>query len=157
MQIEKIINLIQTDDSVDAPADSLKAAKNIFRQARPHPKASLLQRIVAVLSADLLPDRPAFGERSASTLKSRQILYTAGDTGIDIRVSAAAGDFDVHGQLLTSELIFDAARLYNADRSFEAAVDEFGDFTFGHVNADAYSLSISGGDKEIFIEQIDLR
>ena len=157
MQIEKLIHLMQTDDSVDAPADAIKQARNIFRQAVREPKRSLLQRIVAVLQADLSPNKAAFGERSASALKSRQLLYTAGDTRIDLRVIDADGRFIIHGQILGDELEYTNVKLFNDEHSALSKADEFGAFEIHSVNPGTYSLSLTVGEKEIFIEEIELR
>jgi hypothetical protein len=157
MQIEKIIKLMQTDDSVDAPSHAIEQAKNIFRGSIREPKKSILQRVIAVLQADLLPDKAAFGERSASVLKSRQLLYTAGDTGIDLRVSDAAGRIDIHGQILSDAEVCGAVRLFNDERSIESIADDLGEFHLLSVASGKYSLSITCDDREIFIEKIDLR
>lgn len=157
MQIEKIIQLMQTDDSVDAPEDAIKRARSIFRQAVREPKRSLLQRIVAILQADLSPNEAAFGERSASMLKARQLLYTAGETGIDLRVAQAGGKVDIHGQLLGDELQPGLVKIFNDKASFETETDELGEFVLSSIGAEAYSMMISLGAKEIYIEKIDLR
>jgi hypothetical protein len=158
MQIEKLINLMQTDDSADAPADAIKRVRNIFRESVSAPKRSLLQRIVAVLQADLSPNKAVFGERSASALKSRQLLYTAGDTGIDLRVTNADdGRFIIHGQLLGDGLEYTNVKLFNDEHSGLSKADEFGDFEIRSVVPGTYSLSLTGGAKEIYIEKIELR
>ena len=157
MQIDKIIKLMQSDQSVDAPPDAVERAKNIFRQAVREPKRSLMHRIVAVLSADLAPNKAAFGERSASALKTRQLLFTAGDTAIDLRLSMTGAKMDMHGQLLADELSSGQVKLFNPDRMLEAETDEFGEFRLVSIDAGDYSMIISLGDKEIYIERIDLQ
>ena len=157
MQIEKIIQLMSTDDSVDAPAGAIKAAKNVFRERVRDSDKSVLQRIVAVLRAELSPDRPAFGERSASALKSHQLLFTAGSTGIDLRLDARAAGVDIRGQILSEAAVCGDVRLFDSQRSYETRVDDLGEFDLRDVAKGTYSMSISCGDREIFIDKIDLR
>lgn len=98
---DKIIRLMQTDDSMDAPADSIKWAKNIFRtRAAAEPKKSLVQKILAVLQVDLSGAQPAFGERSATLSQTRQMLFQAGDNAVDLRISEGENGFELHGQIL---------------------------------------------------------
>ena len=98
--INKIIHLMQTDDSADAPADSVKWAKNIFRTRAAEPKKSLVQKVLAVLQMDLSGAQPAFGERSASASQTRQMLFQAGDNSIDLRISKSEKGLLVQGQIL---------------------------------------------------------
>ncbi|HSI88970.1 MAG TPA: hypothetical protein VK918_07925, partial [Pyrinomonadaceae bacterium] len=80
--IKKIAELMERDGSVDAPQDSIKWAKNIFRSRMPSTAPSALRRIVALLHVDLLPGRQAFGERSAGATKARQMLFQAEDAAV---------------------------------------------------------------------------
>src|SRR5689334_9706084 len=102
--LQNIINLMERDDSIDAPADSIRWASNLFRTRAAEPKASLIQKLVAVFQMEIAPNRPAFGERSASASTARQVLYRAGDNAIDLRIEAAKTGFTVRGQILGEEL-----------------------------------------------------
>ena len=70
--IEKIVKLMQTDDSVDAPADSIQWVKGLFL-SRPTKKSSFAEKIFAVLQMDIPADAFALGERSAAAEKVRQL------------------------------------------------------------------------------------
>src|SRR5688572_15253748 len=66
--LNKIVTLMQTDDSADAPADALLWSKNLFRSRRAaEPQRSVVRRVLAVLQMDLSPGKTVFGERSASS------------------------------------------------------------------------------------------
>src|SRR5829696_5998646 len=93
--INKIIHLMQRDESADAPADSIKWAKNIFRTRQAEPKKSLVQKIIAVLQMDLSGAQAAFGERSATLSQTRQMLFQGGDNAIDLRISEDENGFEV--------------------------------------------------------------
>jgi len=85
-KIEKIINLMQTDDSADAPTDSVRWAKNLFAARAVMPKKSIVQKVLAVLQINLSPNKAAFGERSASATQARQMLFQAGENALDLRI-----------------------------------------------------------------------
>jgi hypothetical protein len=62
-KLDHIISRMQSDTSVDAPADLIKFARNVFVQRSFEKAPSMLERIVAVLRMDLAPNRVAIGER----------------------------------------------------------------------------------------------
>ena len=100
--INKIVSLMETDSSVDAPTDAIKWAKNIFRTRAVEPKKSLVQKVLAVLQIDLSPNKAAFGERSASGAQARQMLFQAGDNSIDLRIAETEKGFNLRAGPATS-------------------------------------------------------
>ena len=118
----------------------MKYAKNLFRTRAAEP--SILQRIVAVLKADLAPNRAAFGERSAAGGAARQMLFDSGENAIDLRVTAADGGFDGG-----TVLIGDAS----------SAIDEMGGFRFEAIAAGEYVLTVRGETSEIVFEGLILK
>ena len=150
-KLEHIISRMQADRSVDAPADVLKYAKNLFRTRAAEP--SLLQRIVAVLKVDLAPNRAAFGERSAAGGAARQMLFDSGENAIDLRVTAADGGFDLRGQLLGGGFDDGTVLIGNAS----SAIDKMGGFRFEAVAAGEYVLTVRGETSEIVIEGLILK
>jgi len=148
---------MERDDSVDAPADSIRWASNLFRTRAAEPKASLIKKLVAVFQTEIAPNRPAFGERSASASAARQILYRAGDNAIDLRVEAAKTGFTVRGQILGEELSGAGIRLFNDEKSFETTANETSEFRFDSVPAGTFDLTIQGSDVEITLKGIDVR
>ncbi len=149
-KLEHIISRMQSDRSVDAPADVLKYAKNLFRTRAAEP--TLLQRFVAVLKMDLAPNRAAFGERSAAGGAARQMLFDSGENAIDLRVTATDGGFDIRGQLLGGG--FEGGSVQIGDVS--SAIDEMGGFRFEAVAAGEYVLTVRGETSEIVIEGLIL-
>ena len=151
--IKRIINLMQSDDSVDAPEDALKWSKNIFRTGKAtEPKRSVIEKVLAVLQMDLSPDKPAFGERSTTVGKTRQMLFEAGENNIDLRISADEKSFTIKGQVL-------GAGFENAEikfGSYETVANEMSEFIFSEIPADGYDLIITTDEKEILIENIEL-
>jgi hypothetical protein len=155
--LKKIVYLMQTDDSADAPADSVKWAKNLFRSrvAVVEPKKSLVQKVLAVLQMDLSGGgQPAFGERSASALTSpaRQMFFQAGENGIDLRISQTVSGLSVQGQILGEGFANCAAKL----GGFAAETSELSEFNFTEVPAGRYDLIFQTVEKEIIIEGLEL-
>ncbi|HUF05650.1 MAG TPA: hypothetical protein VMM38_15930 [Aridibacter sp.] len=147
--IERIIRLMQTDDSTDAPLEAVKWSKNIFRTRKKQPSA--LQRIKAVLKIDLAPGKAVFGERSGAA-EARQMLFEAGEFGIDLRVSASEGAFEVRGQVLGEGFENQEVRLGDhVTRS-----NELCEFRFNGIEPGTYAFSIDDGDEEIVIEDIEI-
>ena len=99
--INKIVNLMQADDSADAPADAVEWSNSLFRARRAaEPKKSMMQKIMAVLQMDLSLEKTVSGERSASDSAARQMLFAAGDNGLDLRITKINKGFKLTGQIL---------------------------------------------------------
>ena len=154
-KLDHIIGRMQADTSVDAPADLIKFAKNAFVQRSVSAAPSMLERIVAVLKLDLAPNRAAFGERSAGGSAARQMLFDAGESAIDLRVTANKDTFDIRGQHI-GDLSAEAARLESANDHFTSQNDELKGFEFKNVPAGNYRLTISFATTEIVIDEITL-
>ncbi len=148
---------MQTDNSVDAPPDSLRYAKNLFRARAAEPKITVLERIAAVLRVDLAPGRVALGERSASSGQARQMLFESGSSAIDLRVTKTAKNFDIRGQILGGGFEKAAIELRCENETVATVADEMSEFKLTGLPAGNYSLSIVSGDREIFVEKLTLQ
>lgn len=147
---------MQTDDSVDAPADSIKWAKGIFLTRSVEERPSLLQRIVAILQSEIGPGVPAFGERSASAAGVRQLLYSAGDAAIDLRITGKGKKFNVSGQVIGENFEGAEVTLSGAMADHSAVTNEFGDFEIQSVVSGIYELTVKGTEIEIFIDSVEI-
>ncbi|QQS39743.1 MAG: hypothetical protein IPM63_10170 [Acidobacteriota bacterium] len=147
--IERIIRLMQTDDSADAPSEAVKWSKNIFRTRQKQPSA--LQKIKAVLKLDIAPGQAVFGERSGAA-EARQMLFEAGEFGIDLRVSASEHGFEVRGQVLGEGFENREAIL----GQHATQTNDLGEFVFEAVEAGTYAFSVGNGEEEIVIEGIEI-
>jgi len=143
---------MQTDDSIDAPSDAIKWSKNLFRARAAQPAQGILQRIIGVLVQELAPGKAAFGERSGSVGKVRQMLFEAGDNRVDLRVSKNHESFDVRGQILGRG--WENAVVELAGQ--KSNVDKFGGFAVKDVKSGTYEVSIRGGQIEIVLKGIEL-
>lgn len=150
--VEKIIYLMQTDRSVDAPQDAINWSKNIFRTRAIEPKKSFVEKIRAVLQMDLSPNKAVFGERSASSSQARQMLFEAGENSVDLRIKETKKGLEIHGQILGEG--FENAEVKFGE--FETETNELSEFKFSGISNGKYDLNLKSGEKEIVIENLDL-
>jgi hypothetical protein len=149
--IDKIISLMQTDNSFDAPIESVSWAKNIFRTQVQEPKQSIVKRFMAVLQIDLSANKPVFGERSASSAV-RQMLFQADEAAIDLRISNTSDGFSLKGQILGVGFAGSTVKL----GVFETKANDLAEFSFDRIPSGEYSLTIQTTEKEVVVEKMNL-
>jgi hypothetical protein len=156
-RLGQVMELMRTDKSIDAPRDVFASALNIFRSAEPSGERSLLRRIVAALTFDSSSNMtPAFGVRSGQSA-ARQLLFSAGDSDIDLRISSEDDQWIVTGQLLGSECGGGRVELAGENGSAEADLNDVCEFTLPPVAAGSYTLRLRISESEIEIPQLELR
>lgn len=153
-KIEQIIYLMQTDKSVDAPADSLDWSKNIFRTraVAEEPETPFFKKILAVLQMDLSPDRAAFGERSAPAAQGRQMLFEAGENSLDLRITETEQGLNIRGQILGSGFANAIVKFGN----FETKSDHLSEFKLTGLPPGNYDLTLTSDEEQIVVEGLDL-
>lgn len=149
--IDKIVHLMRTDDSADAPTDAVKWAKNIFRTRAAEKKKSLVQKVLAVLQVDLSGGRAAFGERSAAS-QIRQMFFQAGENAIDLRIAKTDAGLNLQGQILGEGFAGCAVKL----GEFETTANELGEFGFSGIPSGKYDLTLRADDREITAANLQL-
>ena len=152
LEIDRITRLMQTDKSFDAPQDAIQWSKNIFRSRVAEPKKSVIKRFLAVLQMDLSPNRAAFGERSTSASQARQMLFQAGENALDIRIAKTEKGFNLHAQVLGEGFANGTVKL----GAFETTANEIGEFKL-EIPSGLYNFSVQGGEKEIVVEDLELK
>ena len=150
--LKHIVERMQHDDSIDAPADSVKWAKNLIASRVKQPQSSVVQQLKALLKLDLTPGKAAFGERSASSASARQMLFEAGDFTVDLRISGSGKSREVRGQILGPEFSGGKIELAAASTIRETDIGETGEFVFRSVSAGEYKLTVRIGETAIGIE-----
>jgi len=157
-RLEHIIRRMQSDTAVDAPADSISYAKNLFRSRMTEPAKSVFERIMAVLSLDLAPDRAAFGERSTGEGQARQLLFNAGENAVDLRLKATDHGYEIRGQILGTGFENGTIDIVRSDSlSFTAAASDTSEFKATDIPAGEYALTVRGSEREIFIPLVILK
>lgn len=150
--IKRIITLMQTDKSVNAPMDAIKWSKNIFRSRVAEPKKGFVERVLAVLQMDISPNKTVFGERSASATQTRQMLFEADENSIDLRISSDENGFAIKGQILGKG--FENATVKIG--KFETKSNELSEFKFENITSGNYDLILKTDNKEIVLKGIEL-
>ena len=150
--LRRLILSMKSDTSEDVPRDVLISALQIFTPARMTP----LRRIIAVLSFDSRAAGPAFGMRSIYT-PSRQLLYTAQETAVDLRVTVENGECQLAGQVIRDNCGGAQIELSGATGTVNTELNELCEFTFPPLSAGNYSLRVRMPDVEIEIPELELK
>ena len=159
-RLENVLGLMRADESVDAPPQLVAHTINLFRtRPRESRTPSLARRLVAALSFDSLQMSPAYGVRSGqSAASTRQLLYSAEEYDLDLRLTETSEGWVVLGQVLGQECAGAAVELAGAqEATVRADVNEQCEFRLPAVPPGSYQLSLRFKDLEIEIPQLELR
>jgi hypothetical protein len=149
--LRQLIRTIKSDRAADAPRDVLLAAINVFSSPQ-----STLRRVVAILTFDSRSAGPAFGMRSLPTA-SHQMLYSAQETDVDLRVTVQDDECVVSGQVLRDGCAGGVVEISGATGSSEVSLNELCEFMLPAVPVGNYSLRVRMLDVEIEIPELDLK
>jgi hypothetical protein len=153
--LDHIMERMRTDDSVDAPPDAIRYAKNLFRARGAAAQPSLLRRIVAAVAVDLAPGVAALGERSGGETAVRQILFEAGENAVDLRITNVADGFSIRGQVLGPG--FEDGMITvegEIGRPLTSDIDSQGGFDLASLPAGSYQITVRGKDAEIVVPDL---
>jgi hypothetical protein len=155
-RMERVLGLMKADTATDAPRDVLAYALNIFSEKAREP--SLLKRIVAALSFDSSSNlAPAFGVRSGQTT-SRQLLYSAEENDIDLRITPEQENWIVAGQVLGEDCVGGRIELEGRSGQLTAAdLNDLCEFVLPPVPTGSYTVRLRLGNVEVEIPQLELR
>ncbi len=149
------LTLMRTNDLEEAPAHVVARAVRLLRPIAPPQAPTLRQRVRAALSFDSRQGTPAFGLRSAQA-EARQLLFSAGDHDLDIRVAPAGALWVVSGQVLgppTNGRI----ELHGEQGVVQAELSALSEFVLPAASEGSYSLLLQMENMEIDIGEIELR
>lgn len=159
-QLDQLINLMRTDDSVEAPQALIARALNVF-QRRPQTelakesRPSLIKRLVASLSFDSLSATPAFGFRSGQT-QSRQLIFTAGEIDLDLRLAPLSEGWNLSGQVLGGKCGGGEVELQSEAGLTSAPLNDLCEFVLAPVPPGHYRLLLRLEDLELEIPELEL-
>jgi hypothetical protein len=152
-----VLNLMSTDTAVDAPRDVRALAINLFSRRERASEPSLLRRLVAALSFDSSANlAPAFGVRSGQSA-SRQLIYSAAESDIDLRISVEAEKWIVTGQVLGDDCGGGRVEIEGEGELTTADLNELCEFTLPPVSAGSYTLRLRLANAEVEIPGLELR
>jgi hypothetical protein len=156
-RVGQVLELMRSDSATDAPRDMLAYAINIFSGRDKSSAPSLLRRIVAALSFDSSMNMtPAFGVRSGQAA-SRQLLYSAEQSDVDLRISSQDDQWIIAGQLLGQDCVGGRVEIEGEGGSAVAVLNELCEFTLPPVPPGSYTLRLLLQDTEVEIPQLELR
>jgi len=113
------------------------------------------RRIVALLTFDSRDAGPAFGTRSLFTT-SRQMLYSAEQIDLDLRVTMQNDECVLAGQVINGGCAEGQIEISGVAGRAEANLNDVCEFTLSPVPAGQYSLTVRMQDLEIQIPELDL-
>jgi hypothetical protein len=153
-RLTETINLMRTDEAQDAPRDVLAAALGLFRSRAAAPQPSLVRRVLAALSFDSMQLTPAYGVRSGQAT-ARQMLFSAGENDIDLRLTPSGETWIVSGQVL-GECAGGSVELAGTDAKATAELNELCEFNLTAVPSGTYTLRLLLSDVEVEVPQLQL-
>ena len=151
-QLQHLIVMMRTDRSEDAPAELVRLAMTSFSPARKMP----VRRIIAVLTFDSRKAGSALGMRSIRTA-SRQLLYSAQDTDVDLRISVQNEECVLSGQIIREGCHEGHVEISGVSGSAVASLNELCEFTLPPIPVGNYSLKVRMPDVEIEIPELELK
>ena len=160
-KLDHLVGLMRMDDSVDAPQPLIARALNIFQPA-PHRETatpslpSVLRRLVAVLSFDSFSAEPAFGFRSGQA-EARQLIFSAADIDLDLRIAPTGDRWNVSGQVLGTECAGGQVLMRSVAAAESTELNDLCEFTLAPVRSGSYRLRLRLEDVEIEFPEIELK
>lgn len=151
-RLERLIIMMRSDAAADAPRDLLMSAIKLFPPGAPRP----LRRIVATLIFDSRKAMPVFGMRSVRS-SSRQLLYSAQQTDLDLRITIQNDECIVAGQVIREGYVGGLVEISGPTGSAEASLNELCEFTLPALPTGNYSLKVRMSDVEIEIPELELK
>jgi hypothetical protein len=152
-RLQQVILTMKSDTAEDAPRDLLQSAINIFSPERQLPA---LRHIIALLTFDSRQASPAFGVRSLRST-SRQLLYTAQETDLDLRVTVQNDECIVAGQVIRDDCVGGLVEISGDAGSAAVSLNEICEFTLPAIPLGNYSLRVKMPDVQIEIPELELK
>lgn len=156
-RLGKTLNLMRTDSTEDAPPEVIARAVNLFR-LRPAAEAppSIVRRVLAALSFDSGRLAPAYGVRSGAS-SARQLLYSAGENDLDLRVTTKDESWFVSGQVLGQGCAGGEVLLQGTSGDAAAVLNDLCEFALPPVPSGSYTLRVRLKDVEVEVPGLELR
>lgn len=148
--LTNVIALMREDVAQDAPRPLILNTIGLFR-----PRDKKVRLLSAILKFDSFRMSPAHGVRSQQT-GARQILYSAGDYDIDLRVVQHDESWIISGQVFGGDCVDAHIELEGATGITQSALNNQSEFTLPPVLSGSYNLRLCLSDAEVEIPQLEL-
>jgi anti-sigma factor RsiW len=152
--LERVIDLMRTDDSVDPPPAVMIRALQLFERRARRSQFTLIQRIIATLQFDSMQMPLAYGTRSRH-FSARQLLFSADPYDIDLRITSHGDTWSLEGQVL-GPCTGGQARLTNTLLRIETPLNDLCEFVLPRVPTGAYRLELQLGTTVIEAHQVEV-
>lgn len=151
-RLRQLVIMMRTDTAADAPRHVLMSAISLFSPQGNRP----LPRIIATLIFDSRKAGPAFGMRSLR-MTSRQLLYSAPQADLDLRIAIQNEECVVAGQVIRDGCAGGLVEISGATGTAEASLNELCEFKLPAIPVGNYSLRVRMSDVEIEIPELELK
>jgi hypothetical protein len=157
--MRKVFETVNHDHTTPPPAAVLKRAVDIPLTHPRAPQPGTWQRLVATLSFDSHLQLSSALTRGSS--RERQMLFSAEQVEIDVKISPAGGSHDLLGQIMgeQSENITSAfVSLQSSTGQFWKATetDSLGQFAFHEISSGVYDLIFDLETQEIAVHGLEV-
>jgi anti-sigma factor RsiW len=155
--LAQLINIMRTDSAEDAPRDVRANAVALFGVRGSSTKPGMAQRLIAALSFDSAGLSPAHGLRSGQP-QARQLLYSAGENDLDLRIRPGGAEWFVSGQVLGQ---CEGGQVELQGEAGASAVvvplNDLCEFALPPVPTGRYTLRLRLTDMEVEVPDLELR
>lgn len=153
--LNHVLAMMRTDSAVDAPRDLIAYARSLFKARRPVTESSILRRLVASLTFDSQTTAPAFGVRSGETPR-RQIIFSAGETDLDLRLVPEGDRWLLSGQVLSGECSGGRVLLESDQELQTVVLNDLCEFVLRPVLPGKYKVRLQLSDLEIEVTELSI-
>lgn len=157
--LKQTIGLMRSDLAENAPAYLIERVTNLFKSRATKKTPSLVQRLQAALQFDSWQMTPAIGLRAGQSAV-RQMMFTAGEHDLDLRLRTSGADWIISGQVLgagQSGQVMLKEINDSTETKLQAELNDLLEFTLPAAAAGKYQLVLTLDDMEIIVPEFDLQ
>ena len=154
--LERVVTLMRSDDSVEPPPHVVSRAVRLLRGRAAPARPSLRQRLAAVLQFDSRGGTGlAYGLRSG-LVAERQMLFSAGELDVELRVAPSGATWAVAGQVL-GPCHGGQVELRGTGNAVVAGLNDLCEFTLPPVPSGTYTLALYLDEADVEVTGLELQ
>jgi len=153
-RLSHVIELMRADTCEDSPSHVAAQAVDLFRARRLPGSPDQRQRTPAALRFDSRRIPQPLGVR-AGAQSERQLLFNAGDAGVDLQIVQAGELWSVAGQVLGPD-VSGQVDLQGAGGTAQAVLNELGEFRLPAVPSGTYTLTVRLANADIEVAGLEV-
>lgn len=154
-ELRRLIGLMRTDTGLDAPPALIARVVEAFTRQIPAQLPQPFQRVIASLLFDSVQLTPSLGVRAGAAGAARQMLFSAGEVTIDLRIVPAGEAWAVSGQVLGLSASVSQVEMRGATIA-RSTLNELSEFALPPLPSGDYQFALRLADTEIGIETLTL-